>query len=117
MAAVPDMKPTATVPGGSDATAAAAVPKGWTFGNNSATALLAIASDTLDGELAAKAGRFDEAIAKLRAAARTEDGLTYDEPPGWMQPVRHTLGAVLLRAAWVQVGEGGQMLDMAELLG
>ena len=27
-----------------------------------------------------------------------EDALTYDEPPDWMQPTRHTLGAVLLRA-------------------
>jgi hypothetical protein len=25
-----------------------------------------------------------------------EDELVYDEPPGWMQPVRHALGALLL---------------------
>lgn len=25
-----------------------------------------------------------------------EDVLVYDEPPGWMQPVRHALGALLL---------------------
>src|SRR4030095_15240862 len=34
----------------------------------------------------------------LRAAAAIEDTLTYDEPPGWIQPTRHTLGAVLLKA-------------------
>ena len=28
-----------------------------------------------------------------------EDSLRYDEPPDWIQPVRHTLGAVLLKAA------------------
>jgi len=25
-----------------------------------------------------------------------EENLAYDEPPGWMQPVRHALGALLL---------------------
>lgn len=25
-----------------------------------------------------------------------EENLSYDEPPGWMQPVRHALGALLL---------------------
>ena len=27
-----------------------------------------------------------------------EDGIPYDEPPGWHAPVRQTLGAVLLEA-------------------
>jgi hypothetical protein len=25
-----------------------------------------------------------------------EDKLVYDEPPGWMHPVRHALGALLI---------------------
>ncbi|HUG19220.1 MAG TPA: tetratricopeptide repeat protein [Planctomycetaceae bacterium] len=25
-----------------------------------------------------------------------EEALTYDEPPGWMQPVRHALGTLLI---------------------
>ncbi len=96
---------------------AADMPKGWTFGNNSATALLAIASDALDGEMAAKAGRFDEAIAKLRAAVQVEDGLRYDEPPNWMQPVRHTLGAVLLRAGRAAEAEAVYREDLAKYPG
>ena len=32
----------------------------------------------------------------LKAAAAAEDELVYDEPPGWMLPVRHALGAILL---------------------
>ena len=40
--------------------------------------------------------KFDEAFALLREAVALEEGLTYDEPPGWMQPVRHALGALLL---------------------
>ncbi|HUK83384.1 MAG TPA: hypothetical protein VLZ12_12220 [Verrucomicrobiae bacterium] len=78
--------------------AVAAVPAGWTFGNNSASNLLAIAGHVLEGEMQAKAGQYDDAIASLREAVRIEDTLLYDEPPDWIQPVRHTLGAVLLRA-------------------
>jgi tetratricopeptide (TPR) repeat protein len=78
--------------------ATAAVPKDYTFGNASAANLLAIAGHVLDGEMEAKAGKYDEAIATLREAVHIEDGLLYDEPPDWIQPVRHTLGAVLLRA-------------------
>jgi tetratricopeptide (TPR) repeat protein len=78
--------------------AAAALPKGYTFGNNSAADILSVASHLLDGEMAARRERFPEAIASLEAAVKVEDGLRYDEPPDWMQPARHTLGAVLLRA-------------------
>ncbi len=74
------------------------VPDEYHFGNNSAADLLTIAIRVLDGEIAARAGRYDESIARLRDAARVEDALRYDEPPDWIQPVRHTLGAVLLRA-------------------
>jgi tetratricopeptide (TPR) repeat protein len=77
---------------------AAAVPKDWRFGNNSASDIVAIASKVLEGELAAKQLRTDAAVATLREAVRLEDSLRYDEPPDWIQPVRHTLGAVLLKA-------------------
>ena len=78
--------------------AAAKVPVEWTFGNNKATNLLAIARHTLEGEIAAKEERFDDAIGHLAEGVKIEDSLRYDEPPDWMQPVRHTLGAVLLKA-------------------
>jgi tetratricopeptide (TPR) repeat protein len=78
--------------------AVAAVPKDWRFGNNSAADILAIAGKVLEGEISAKQGRFETAIPKLEEAAHLEDALKYDEPPDWIQPVRHTLGAVLLKA-------------------
>jgi tetratricopeptide (TPR) repeat protein len=74
------------------------VPRDGIFGNNSTTNLLQIARLTLAAEIAVKEKKNDEAITNLRQAAAIEDNLTYDEPPDWMQPVRHTLGAVLLRA-------------------
>ena len=38
------------------------------------------------------------AFATLREGVAAEDGLVYDEPPGWMLPVRHALGALLMSA-------------------
>jgi tetratricopeptide (TPR) repeat protein len=78
--------------------AAAKVPKEWTFGNAPAATILDIAGKVLDGEIAAKAGKFDEAVAALREAIKVEDAMRYDEPPDWIQPVRHTLGAALMAA-------------------
>jgi tetratricopeptide (TPR) repeat protein len=63
-----------------------------------APVLLEIASSVLQGELAAKAGKADEALVHLEHAVRLEDGLTYNEPPDWPIPARHNLGAVLLEA-------------------
>ena len=80
------------------AKAVAAVPHDRTMGNNSATDLLAIATLVLDGEMLARANNFEPSIAKLQEAVQREDKLRYDEPPDWIQPARHTLGAVLLRA-------------------
>jgi tetratricopeptide (TPR) repeat protein len=78
--------------------AQAEVPKDWRFGNNSAADILAIASKVIEGEMSARQGHLAIAITALRDAAQLEDGLRYDEPPDWLQPVRHTLGAVLLKA-------------------
>lgn len=78
--------------------AAEAVPEAATFGNNRSHDLLAIAAGVLDGEMAAKKDDFRTAVLRLEEAVRREDKLRYDEPPDWIQPARHTLGAVLLRA-------------------
>ena len=69
-----------------------------TFSRNGARQILAIASEVLAGELAAKRGDYDQAIARLHRAALLEDNLIYNEPPDWHVPVRQSLGAVLLAA-------------------
>ena len=48
------------------------------------------------GEIAYRGGEHDAAFARLRAAILLEDDLPYDESWGWMQPMRHALGALLL---------------------
>ena len=56
----------------------------------------------LDGEIAYREGRFDDAFAKLRRAIELDDSLPYDEPWGWMQPTRHAYGALLLEQGRVE---------------
>jgi tetratricopeptide (TPR) repeat protein len=86
--------------------AAAKVPPDTMLMVNRAHDVLAIAEPMLEGEIAYREGRNDVAIAKLREAVAKEDSLRYMEPPEWIQPVRHALGAVLLvdgRAADAEV--------------
>jgi tetratricopeptide (TPR) repeat protein len=60
--------------------------------------VLNIALHALMGEMAARRGRLDEAIGQFQIAATAEDGMLYVEPPTWYYPIRHSLGATLLRA-------------------
>lgn len=69
-----------------------------TFSRNGAKAILEIAMEVLAGELSARRGEYDEAIARLHRAILLEDNLIYNEPPDWHVPVRQSLGAVLLDA-------------------
>jgi len=65
-------------------------------GNNTCQAVLAIVTPMLEAEILMREGKTDEAIARFHAAIALEDQLRYDEPPGWMIPVRHALGALLM---------------------
>ena len=78
--------------------AVALVPEEWWVFNNRMHDVLPIAMAMLEGETAYREGRLDEAWAALRRGIEAEDKLIYDEPPGWMLPVRHSMGALLLEA-------------------
>jgi tetratricopeptide (TPR) repeat protein len=71
------------------------------------THALKIAERSVFAELASAGGDHDAAVAALREAVAIEDGIPYDEPPGWHAPVRQTLGAVLLAAG--QAGQAEQV--------
>jgi tetratricopeptide (TPR) repeat protein len=86
-------------------TAAAVVPKDLPFGNNKASDLLAIADRVLEGEVSYREGKKDDAFKALRQAVALEDKLKYDEPPSWILPTRHTLGAALLDAGQAKEAE------------
>jgi len=85
------------------------------FGNNMANDLIAVAEHTLLGEIAAKDGRLSEGVAELRKAAELEDKLRYDEPPDWIQPIRHALGATLLAAGRAADAEAVYRQDLARI--
>jgi len=76
--------------------AMAEVPEEWWIFNNRVSDVLPIARAMINGELLFREGRREEAYAVLREGVAAEDALVYDEPPGWMLPVRHALGALLM---------------------
>jgi tetratricopeptide (TPR) repeat protein len=72
------------------------VPAETILGNNPAEAVFAVATPMVEGEILVREGKLEEGFAALRAAIQAEDVLRYDEPPGWILPVRHALGANLM---------------------
>ncbi len=76
--------------------AAAAVPEDRKVGNSDSKSVMKLGGLVADGEMAYKRGSVDEAVKLLREAAVVEDTLNYNEPPDWMVPARHALGAILL---------------------
>ena len=74
------------------------VPPAVQLGNNTAGPILSLASHMLEGEILVAERNVDAGIAELQTAVKEEDVLKYDEPPAWMIPVRHSLGAVLMKA-------------------
>jgi tetratricopeptide (TPR) repeat protein len=61
-------------------------------------AVLRIASESLEGEMAAEQRDFAMAITHLETAVRLQDALAYTEPDDWHYPARHSLAAVLQMA-------------------
>jgi tetratricopeptide (TPR) repeat protein len=78
--------------------AAKVVPRETSLGNNAADPVLSLATHMLEGEILVAEHKVDAGVGELQVAVKEEDALRYDEPPGWMIPVRHSLGAVLLKA-------------------
>ncbi len=74
----------------------ASIPDTRYLFNNSCQDILAVARKMMLGEIAYRKGEIDAALQLLREAVELDDSLPYDEPWGWMQPVRHALGALLL---------------------
>jgi tetratricopeptide (TPR) repeat protein len=73
-------------------------PDDITFSKNKAIDILGVAEKMLAGEILYRESQTDAAVAALREAVRREEHLHYIEPPAWIQPSRHTLGATLMDA-------------------
>ena len=91
------------------------VPKEDFVSNNSCEALLAVAIPMVEGEILIAEGKIDGGIEQLCAAVQKEDALKYDEPPGWLIPVRHSLGAVLMKQQRFAEAEHVYRDDLARL--
>ncbi len=94
-----------------------AVPEEAFFGNNMAHDLLAVAELLVEGEILYREGATDAGIAALYEAAALEDGLRYDEPPDWIQPIRHALGATLMQEGRYAEAEAVYREDLERLPG
>jgi tetratricopeptide (TPR) repeat protein len=90
-----------------------AVPKDANFAKNAAADILGVAAKMLAGEIRYREGKTEDAIALLRESAHREDNLHYIEPPAWIQPVRHALGAVLIDAGRYSDAEAVYREDLA----
>lgn len=74
------------------------VPKETAVSNNTAESIVAVANHMIKGEILIAERKLDPGLEELRAALTLEDVLKYDEPPSWMIPLRHTIGANLMAA-------------------
>lgn len=77
-------------------------------------ALVKIAERLLAGEMAVRRNKLDEAITSLSEAVRLEDALSYSEPPSWPIPIRHYLGAALLKSGQFSRAESVYRADLGK---
>jgi tetratricopeptide (TPR) repeat protein len=90
----------------------AALPEGIMLQQNKAADGMAVADGILEGEIAFRRGDIDQAAAALREAVEKEDRLRYIEPPDWLQPARHSLGAILVSADRLPEAEAVYRADL-----
>jgi len=92
---------------------AAEVPEEWNVGANPSKEVLGLARLMLEGEISWREGKVEQAFAAMREGVALEDQMVYDEPPGWMQPVRHAFGALLVAAKRYEEAEQVYREDLA----
>ena len=76
------------------------------------TDLIQIAAYTLEGEIQAREGKYQQAIENFRKAIAIEDALNYNEPPDWFFSVRLTLGHWLVKAGQFEEAEAVYRQDL-----
>ena len=94
--------------------AQASVPDDFPWGRDSALKVLKVSERFILGEIALQKDDWGTATAFLEEAAEFEDALSYGEPPQWLQPVRHTLGAVYLKRGMYEAAERVYREDLAK---
>ncbi|HYE07495.1 MAG TPA: hypothetical protein VEL07_18405 [Planctomycetota bacterium] len=93
--------------------AQALIPAQTEVGANPGRAIAAVAERMLAGEILIAEGRIDAGADLLRHGIVLEDALRYDEPPGWLVPLRHGLGAALMKHGRAAQAEAVYRADLA----
>jgi len=81
-------------------------------GFNTAKDVLAVGVLIAKARIASAESESEEAINMLRQAVAKEDQLAYSEPADWFFPVRHLLGAELLKAGHANEAEAVYRADL-----
>ena len=84
----------------------------YRVGATPASAVLRLAAFGLEGEVLMAQGDLSGAIEAFRAGVAIEDQNNYTEPPDWAQPMRHYLGAALLKSDQPQAAEVVYLQDL-----
>ena len=84
----------------------------YRVGATPASAVLKLAAFGLEGEVLMAQGDVQGAIRVFQAGVAIEDQNNYTEPPDWAQPMRHYLGAALLKAAQPAAAEAVYRRDL-----
>jgi len=90
----------------------ASLPPDATAGLNRASDVLALASSLASAQLQMAEHDDRDAIVTLTAAVDQEDKLSYDEPADWFIPVRHMLGAELIKTGQFAQAESVYRQDL-----
>ncbi len=94
--------------------AKASIPDDVKWGRNAADKVLEVGDYFIAGEIALQKGDWTLAATLLEKSAKVEDTLGYGEPPQWLQPIRHTLGAVYLMSGRYADAERAYREDLAK---
>lgn len=92
--------------------AQADMPEESVFGSDPVRRILKVSDLFIAGEIALQKGEWDAAASLLERAVEVEISLAYGEPPQWLQPTRHTLGAVYLAASRYEDAESVYRADL-----
>ena len=90
----------------------ASLPPDATAGLNRASDVMALASSLASAQLQMAEHKDRDAIVTLTAAVAQEDKLSYDQPADWFIPVRHMLGAELMKVGQFAQAESVYRQDL-----
>jgi tetratricopeptide (TPR) repeat protein len=90
------------------------LPEDQLFGFDNVHRILEVSDYFIAGEIALQQGDYEGAAKLLEKGAIVEDSLSYGEPPQWLQPIRHTLGAVYMKAGEYEQAERVYREDLAD---